>query len=83
MIEASSGTMSEPHHPERHPCAGVSYAAEDSAPSQISAVDGATGSTRWTLEAPTPGSQVIGGALTSAGGIVALMDDRTLFGASD
>jgi hypothetical protein len=51
--------------------------------SEVSAIDGATGKTRWTLGSVVPGSHVVGGALTSKGGIVGLTDEGTLFGASD
>ena len=52
-------------------------------PSQgIMAIDGATGATRWQLPLPVD-TCITDAALTSAGGLVALQRDGTLFGASD
>lgn len=47
----------------------------------ITAIDGATGATKWTLSPPGPCLSDL--ALTSDGGLVGLLCDGTLFGASD
>jgi outer membrane protein assembly factor BamB len=49
----------------------------------ITAIDAATGATRWQLPPPVPSACIADGALTSRGGIVALQCDGTLFGAGD
>jgi hypothetical protein len=49
----------------------------------IAAIDGATGETAWELAPPGPHPCIMDGALTSDGGIVALLCGGTLFGASD
>ncbi len=50
---------------------------------EITAIDERTGATKWRLAPAVAGSCVADAALTSAGGIVALQCDGTLFGASD
>ena len=49
----------------------------------IQGLDGATGMVKWDLAPPAPSECIMDAALTSAGGIVALQCDGTLFGASD
>jgi len=49
----------------------------------IQGLDGSTGSMKWELAPPVPPPCIMDAALTSAGGIVALQCDGTLFGASD
>jgi outer membrane protein assembly factor BamB len=50
---------------------------------EIAAIDPATGETMWTLAPPGPQPCIMDAALTSDRGIVALLCDGTLFGASD
>jgi hypothetical protein len=49
----------------------------------IRAIDPVTGTTKWEVAAPSGGSCVADFALTSAGGVVALQCDGTVFGVGD